>query len=85
MRPVIHHKPSEKKRATANRTQAARFRLATLPMSLTEGMYINIPKGDLYMHAIGEEVREIEFALEWQDGEPYILQDQDISLVLHYT
>ena len=64
---------------------AARFRLATLPVSLTEGMYINIPKGDLYMHAIGEEVREIEFALEWQDGEPYILQDQDISLVLHYT
>ena len=64
---------------------AAKFRLATLPINLDSGLYLNIPKGDLYMHDIDEVVREIEFALEWEDGVPYVLQDQEISFVLHYV
>ena len=36
------------------------------------------------MHDIDEAAREIEFALECEDGTPYILQDQEISFVLHY-
>ena len=75
----------KKNEIKAHERNAAKFGLATLPVDLATGMYVNIPKGDLYIHAIGEEVREIEFALEWEDGTPYILQDQDISIVIHYT